>query len=84
MAMTRTEREQRAREEKLDHVRTQVASGQLVVREMSGAERTRWADQQARSDARATPVELARRTTALENRRRRQARLAPQTSSVDA
>ncbi|HUF02256.1 MAG TPA: hypothetical protein VMN35_07510 [Gaiellaceae bacterium] len=82
--MTRTEREQKARDEKLDHMRTQVAAGQLVVREMSGAERTRWAEQRAAADARATPVELARRTSALENRRRRQARLAPRTSSVDA
>jgi len=76
MAKTRTEREQEARQAKLDHVREQIASGQLVIREMSATERKRWAKQQAASDARATPVERARRVTALENRRRREARLA--------
>jgi hypothetical protein len=76
MAKTRTEREQDARQAKLDHVSAQVASGQLVIREMSQAERARWAKQNAISEARATPVERARRATALENRRRRAARLA--------
>jgi hypothetical protein len=76
MAKTRTEREQDARQAKLDHVSAQVASGQLVIREMSTAERARWAKQNAISEARATPVERARRATALENRRRRAARLA--------
>ena len=76
MAKTRTEREQEARQVKLDHVLEQVASGQLVIREMSKAERTSWAKQHARSEARATPTELARRATAIENRRRREARLA--------
>ena len=76
MAKTRTEREQDARQAKLDYVREQVASGQLVIREMSTAERARWAEQHALSDARATPVERARRATAVENRRRRAARLS--------
>ena len=76
MAKTRTEREQEARQVKLDHVLEQVASGQLVIREMSESERTRWAKQQATSEARATPTERARRATAIENRRRREARLA--------
>jgi hypothetical protein len=75
--MTRTEREQEARQAKLDHVRDQVASGRLVIREMSEAEQTLWANQHAKSDARATPVERARRASALENRRRREARIAP-------
>jgi len=75
MAKTRTEREQDARLAKLDHVSAQVASGALVIREMSEDERSRWAEQTATSDARATPVERARRATALENRRRRAMRL---------
>ena len=75
MAKTRTEREQDARLAKLDHVSAQVASGELVIREMSEAERSTWAEQTATSDARATQVERARRVTALENRRRRKARL---------
>jgi len=76
VARTRREREHDARQAKLDSVREQVASGTLVIREMSTAERTRWTRQQAVSDARATPSEQARRATALENRRRREARLA--------
>ena len=75
MAKTRTEREQDARRAKLDHVDAQVASGELVIREMSEDERSRWEEQTATSDARATPVERARRATALENRRRRATRL---------
>jgi hypothetical protein len=75
VARTRHEREQEARQAKLDNVREQVASGTLVIREMSTAERTMWTRQQAASDARATPGERARRATALENRRRREARL---------
>jgi hypothetical protein len=76
MAKTRHEREREAREAKLEHVREQIESGKLVVRSMSDAERTRWAEQQATSEARCTPVERTRRATALENRRRRQARFA--------
>ena len=76
MAKTRREREQEQREAKLEGVREQVASGKLVIREMSDAEKVKWAAQQASSEARATPVELARRTRAIENRRRHQARLA--------
>ena len=76
MAKTRLEREQEQREAKLEHVRGQVASGTLVIREMSDAEKIRWAAQQASSEARATPEELARRTRAIENRRRHEARLA--------
>lgn len=75
MAKTRTERERDARLAKLDHVSAQVASGELVIREMSEVERSRWAEQSATSDACATPVERARRATALENRRRRATRL---------
>lgn len=74
MAKTRAEREQEAREAKLEHVREQVESGRLVIREMSDAERARWATQHASSEARATPAEKASRSRAMENRRRRAAR----------
>jgi len=47
-----------------------------VIRVMSDAERASWAEQQASADARATPAERARRAAAMENRRRRAARLA--------
>lgn len=76
VAAARHEREHAARQAKLDHIREQVAAGRLVIREMSDAERARWATQQAASDARATPAERARRARELENRRRRAERLA--------
>jgi hypothetical protein len=76
VAKTRFEREQEARDAKLEHVHEQVASGRLVIREMSDAERTRWAEQHASSEARATPAERAQRARAIENRRRRAARFA--------
>jgi hypothetical protein len=65
------EREQEAREAKLAHVREQVASGTLVIRQMTRAERSKWAKQHARRDALLTPVERVKRDTALRNRRRR-------------
>jgi hypothetical protein len=76
VAKTRLEREKEARDAKLDHVREQVESGKLVIRTMSADERARWTEQQAASEVRSTPVERARRASALENRRRRQARYA--------
>jgi hypothetical protein len=76
VAKTRLEREKEARDTKLDHVREQIESGKLVIRTMSDDERARWAEQQAASEIRSTPVERARRANALENRRRRQARYA--------
>jgi len=76
VAAARHQREHAAREAKLDHIREQVAAGKLVVREMSDAERVRWASQHEASDARATPAERARRAREIENRRRRAERLA--------
>ena len=74
---TRQEREQRgAPGEALRRHYARAGARNNVIREMSTAERTRWTRQQAASDARATPSERARRATALENRRRREARLA--------
>jgi hypothetical protein len=75
VAAARHEREHATRQAKLDHIREQVAAGTLVVREMSDAERTRWASQHAASAARATPAERTRRARELENRRRRAERL---------
>jgi predicted nucleic acid-binding Zn-ribbon protein len=76
VAKTSRERDQEARQVKLEHVREQVASGQLVIRDMSKAEQARWAKQHAASEARATPVERARRETAIANRRKRAARFS--------
>jgi hypothetical protein len=74
VAKTSRERDQEARQAKLEHVREQVASGQLVIREMTDAERAKWDKRQARSEARSTPEERARRAVAVENRRKRAAR----------
>ena len=76
MAKTSRERDHDARQAKLELVREQVASGQLVIREMSKAERARWAKQTASSEARFTPDERARRAVAVENRRKRAARFS--------
>jgi hypothetical protein len=76
VAKTSRERDRDAREAKLEHVREQVASGQLVIREMTDAERVRWAKRRAISEARSTPAERARRAVAVENRRKRTARLS--------
>jgi hypothetical protein len=73
---TSRERDQEAREAKLEHMREQVASGQLVIREMTRVERSTWATREALVEARSTPEERARRAVALENRRKRAARLA--------
>lgn len=75
VAAARHERESAARRKKLDHLRDQVAAGTLVIREMSDAERARWGLQHAASEASATVAERARRARAMENRRRREARL---------
>ena len=68
-------READARQAKLDLVQEQVASGQLVIRQMTRAERAEWAKRQAALDARSTPAERARREAALREKRRRADRL---------
>jgi len=73
---TSKERDHEARQAKLEHVREQVASGQLVIREMTDAERVGWAKQRVLSDARSTPEERARRAAAVEQRRKRELRFA--------
>jgi hypothetical protein len=76
VAKTSREREQEARQAKLDHVQAQVASGELVIRTMTVAERAKWAKRRSMLDAASTPAERARRATALENRRRRTERFS--------
>ena len=76
MAKTSRERDHEAREAKLEHVREQVASGQLVVRKMTDAERAKWAKRRGLLEASSTPAERARRAAAVENRRKRAERLS--------
>jgi hypothetical protein len=76
VAKTSRERDHEARQTKLEHVREQVASGQLVIRKMTGAERAKWATQDGKREARSTSEERARRAVALENQRKRAARFS--------
>ena len=69
MAKTRGEREEDAREGLLEHIRDQVSSGELVVRQMTDSERSRWDDHSAASDRQATPEERKRRDAARKKRR---------------
>ena len=63
------------REAKLEHIREQVASGALVIRQMTRAERVKWAKQRAVLDASFTQAERTRRDSVLRNRRQRAERL---------
>jgi hypothetical protein len=55
-------------------MREQVSSGDLVIREMTSAERSTWARRRAALEAESTPAERDRRDAALRNRRRRSER----------
>jgi hypothetical protein len=76
MARTRQEREADAREEQLEHIRDQISSGELVVRQMTNSERVRWEDHSAAVDRQATPDERTRRDAARKKRRDRNKRNA--------
>ena len=69
MAKTRGEREEDAREGLLEHIRDQVSSGELVVRQMTDSEWARWDDHSAASDRQATPEERKRRDAARKKKR---------------
>jgi hypothetical protein len=71
MARTRTEREDDERQERLEHMRQQVSSGELVVRQMTASERKRWDEHSAAVDGCATPEERTRRATARDKRHER-------------
>jgi hypothetical protein len=74
MAKTAREREEDAREGRLEHIRDQVSSGELVVRQMTDSERAHWDDHSAASDREATPEERTRRDAARKKRRDRNKR----------
>jgi hypothetical protein len=69
MAKTARERDEDAREGRLAHLREQVSSGELVVRQMTDSERKQWNDHSAASDRQATPEERTRRDAARKKRR---------------
>lgn len=76
MAKTGQERAHEARQAKLEHVREQVSSGRLVIREMTEAERAKWSKRRGMLEASSTPAERARRAAAIKSRRRRAERLS--------
>ena len=69
------ERAAEERQAKLEHIRTQVSSGALVIRQMTRAERAKWDKQRAILDANFTPAERTRRDSVLRTRRQRAERL---------
>ena len=71
MAETRPEREDEAREGLLEHIRDQVSSGELVIRQMTDSERAHWDDHSATSDRHASPEERTRRDAARKKRDRK-------------
>ena len=73
---TTLERDRERHEAKLEIVQEQVASGQLVIRQMTPTERARWAAHTRKIEASSTPEQRTRRAAGLENRRKRAARLA--------
>src|SRR6266576_3518140 len=52
-------------------MREQIASGALVLREMTHTERAKWAKQRSALEAKLTPAERTRRDAILRERRRR-------------
>lgn len=69
------ERAVEERQAKLEHIRVQVSSGALVIRQMTPAERVRWNKQRAILEATFTQAERTRRDSLLRNRRQRAERL---------
>jgi hypothetical protein len=71
MAKTRAERMQDKREDRVKRYHEQLASGQLIVRQMTLRERAYWNERSTEAERLATPEERQRRDAARENRRRR-------------
>ena len=69
------ERAAEARRAKLELIREQVLSGVLVIRQMTPAERKKWARQHASVEAKLTSAAHQRRQAALRGRRKSEARL---------
>jgi len=76
MAKTAHEREEEARKGRLEHIRDQVSSGELVVRQMTDAERKRWDQRAAAFDRQASPEERTSRDAARKKKRDRDKRKA--------
>ncbi len=70
MAKTWRERQDDKRDERLEHMRQQITSGELTVRQMTREERARWKEHSATSARHMPPEERARRKAALTKRAR--------------
>ena len=81
MAKTRNEREDDERQERVEDMREQVSSGDLVVRQMTASERRQWEERSADFDRHATPEERTRRDAA---RKKRQDRVTREQKRRDA
>ena len=69
------ERAAEERQAKLEHIREQVISGALVIRQMTRTERLRWKKQRAILEGSFTQAERTRRDSLLRQRRQRAERL---------
>jgi hypothetical protein len=74
MAKTQRERDQAAREAKLERIQDQVSSGDLTIRKMTDAERAKWAKHREQSELTASPADRRRAAAAQRRRQRRSAR----------
>jgi hypothetical protein len=74
MAKTQRERDQAAREAKLERIQDQVTNGDLTIRKMSDEERAKWAKHREESELTASPADRRRAAAAQRRRQRRAAR----------
>lgn len=74
MAKTQRERDQAAREAKLDRIQEQVTNGDLTIRKMSDEERAKWAKHREETEITASPADRRRAAAAQRRRQRRAAR----------
>ena len=74
MAKTQRERDQAAREAKLERIQDQVTNGDLTIRKMTDAERAKWAKHREQSELTASPADRRRAAAAPRRRQRRAAR----------
>jgi hypothetical protein len=77
MAKTQRERDQEARDLKLERIKDQVQTGDLTIRKMTEAERAKWAKHRAETETAATPADKRRAAAAERRRRRRATRTTP-------
>ena len=74
MAKTQRERDQAAREAKLERIKDQVTTGDLTIRKMSDEERAKWAKHREETEVAASPADRRRAAAAQRRRQRRAAR----------